>query len=144
MKNLRNLGQSLNSALARIEHRVNKRKIRAATLILRELIAHTPVDTSEALSNWVVGLGRVDRSTPGPWVPGQFGSTRAESADMAYSLGKLVLADARPGQAVFLTNSTPYIRELDAGKSRQEPAGFVRRAVIVGRSSIREALPNGR
>lgn len=80
-----------------------------------ELTAATPVDTGNARANWQATLdepasGVVSVSSPGePMAPPLNGD------------------DAE--RLRFITNRTGYIRRLDAGSSKQAPAGFVRDAI---------------
>lgn len=114
-----------------------KRVANVALVAVTELAKRTPVDTSRALSNWVVGIGAVDPSFIGPWSPGFAGSTRSQSIVQTVAIAKLLLKDLKPGQSVFITNSAPYIRRLNNGYSAQAPAGFVQAAVILARRALR-------
>lgn len=137
MANLRGIEKLLRGAADRVETAHNERVKKAALAMVVYLVNQTPVDTSQALSNWIVSLGSVDRSFIGPWVPGIAGSTRAASAAEAIALARLILADKKAGQRVFIVNNAPYIRRLNEGSSRQHPGGFVQAAAIVGRASFR-------
>ncbi len=80
----------------------------------------------------------MDPSYIDPWVPGLGGSTRTASAAEAIAIARLIIQDKRPGQSVFVSNSAPYIVELENGSSTQAPMGFVRSAMIVGRAELRK------
>lgn len=115
----------------------SKLSIAAATAALTDLTIKTPVDTSQALSNWQVTL--VDQASGNieAYSPGIGGSTQAASAAEALSVGKLVLVKKKPGQTIWITNNLPYIKRLNEGYSKQAPAGFVERSVLIGRNVIR-------
>lgn len=132
-RTLANLASSLRKRIPAIEAAGNRAKIRVAETILGDLVFVTPVDTSRALSNWQVTLDAPVPSSINPYFPGSSGSTRIASANEALSVGRRILATAKPGQHVFLGNVVPYIRRLNDGYSKQAPAGFVERAVLVGR-----------
>lgn len=143
-KNLRSLRPFLASEAKRVENAANERVIRASMAMVVVLVRNTPVDTSKALSNWVVGLEKVDPSYIGPWVPGVAGSTRQTSGDAAIIMAHLILRDKRPGVPVFISNAAPYIVRLNSGDHSAQPGGFVARAMIVGRAEIRKKVSSGR
>lgn len=106
-----------------------------ARVIHKDLVTVTPVDTSKALSNWVLTIEE-------PWavelpahVEGEAGSTQEESGQLALAAGEQQLALKKPGDTIFIQNNAPYIRRLNDGYSAQEPAGFVERAVLLGRKT---------
>ncbi len=87
----------------------------------------TPVDTGWARNNWLPSVGEpkimdADKKDPTP-------------ADVA-ARGKVsqagtndVLAWKNGDGPIFATNNVPYIRALNAGHSKQSPAGFVQAAL---------------
>jgi len=105
--------------------------------MVRELALATPVDTSQALSNWIVGIGVKDPSFITPWVPGLGGSTQNASVAETVAAAKVMLTGRKFGTRIFVSNSAPYIRKLNAGSSRQAPAGFVEGAIMKARISLR-------
>lgn len=115
----------------------NELKIQAATKMLEYLVRETPVDTSEALSNWQIGVGRPVNSELPPYAKGKFGSTRGTSQGAAIHVGTQKLLTAKPGQAVYLSNLVPYIRRLNNGYSKQHPGGFVEAAILIGRNFVK-------
>ncbi len=81
-----------------------------------------------------VGVGLKHRApAPGPsWLRKLslwLGASAAETINQA----RAVLATKKPGQKIYITNNLPYIRRLNDGYSKQAPAGFVERAVLIGR-----------
>jgi hypothetical protein len=73
--------------------------------------------TGRYRSNWVIGVG-----TPNVSTPGKGGTPQAPSMPptMPPSLPALQL-----GQVVYLTNSVPYARRLEHGWSAKAPSGVV-------------------
>ena len=83
---------------------------------LKELGQVTPVDTTNARSNWQVGIN----------VPPQ-GEVEITSQASMVAKGLAVIRaykDPRQGQLIIV-NNVPYIGILNAGSSTQAPAGFV-------------------
>jgi len=107
-----------------------------ARVIQKDLVTVTPVDTSKALSNWQMSVQVPLGLYLPPYVPGNEGSTQEESAQMAIMQGEQALAEKKPGVPIFLVNNAPYIRRLNEGYSQQAPAGFVERAVLLGRKTV--------
>lgn len=110
---------------------------KAGTLaMLEEMIEVTPVDSTEALSNWQVNLGNPAADELEPYVRGQKGSTRGASADKTLAEGRTELQYKKPGQPIFLSNLAGHIADLDKGSSTQFPGGFVPRALIAFRMGV--------
>jgi hypothetical protein len=121
---------------ADIPQRANVVKVAAATAIVVDLIQVTPVDSSKALSNWQVGLGSKVQGTVDALQPGKKGSTHEAAIADAISLAYSILSRAKPGESIWISNNLPYIQRLDEGYSTQAPAGFVDRAVLIGRKTV--------
>ena len=137
MANLRDLANKL-SALADTEAKAagNRRSILVATVMLEQLVYTTPVDTSKAESNWQVSIGTpaAGGALP-PFYPGVKGSTAEASAQAAIDAGMAVLKTKQPGETIYISNVTPYIKALNGGSSRQAAPGFIERAILVGRNA---------
>jgi len=94
--------------------------------IFDEIVARTPVDTGVARASWNASLGSpvyksVSQTIDGFTLPKpSFSITRAS---------------VRAGGKIFLTNSAPYIMELEYGWSGQAPHGMVR--VTMAKYSVR-------
>lgn len=116
----------------------NEAKKHVANAIVRYLVNITPVDTSQALSNWQARDGSPVLSSIGPYVPGSAGSTQSVSAQAAMEAAAQVIALAKPGETIYLSNVLPYIKRLDQGSSSQHPGGFVHASTIVGKLSLRD------
>jgi hypothetical protein len=133
MAGLLDLAASLERKAKSIDEAASKLAVDTALTIVGDLAFKTPVDTSQALSNWQVSLGSpVDSKIP-PYYPGEGGSTRNSSAQSTIDAAKNALKQKRPGVTIYISNVLPYIRRLNDGYSKQAPAGFVERAVLIGR-----------
>lgn len=119
-----------------IEKSASQTAVDTALAIVGDLAYKTPVDTSEALSNWIVTLDSPATQRISPHYPGEGGSTQRASAAETINNAKAVLKNKKPGQTIFITNNAPYIRKLNDGSSAQAPAGFVERAALLGRKMI--------
>lgn len=106
-----------------------------ARVIHKDLVTHTPVDVSTAVSNWQLTLEPILPIRIPAYVPGSKGSTHVESAQAALGQGEQQLGNKKPGMTIYLTNALPYIRRLNDGYSKQAPAGFVERAELLGRKT---------
>lgn len=121
-----------------VEEILQERKARVANAIVRALVEATPVDTSKALSNWRVSATGAIGAYIAAHYPGQAGSTQAASAAAAIASAEEAIRAGNPAQALVIFNAVPYIRRLNEGSSLQAPAGFVEKAVLVGRLAARE------
>lgn len=138
-KTLLDLAKRLDKMPTQIEQAANKVKVDCVKAIDRDLVPHTPVDVTTAVSNWQPGVGAKPSFELPAIVPGEYGSTAPESRREAIAHVDRALADVAPGQSFFLSNLTDYIVRLNNGSSRQEPAGFVERALLIGHKYIRGA-----
>lgn len=106
---------------ARLIAKIRKRQdqlCRAITLEgLGRLIRRTPVDKGTARANWNVAKDAPNRSND----PGRL------RADIAHNqaAGARTIATFGAGESLFITNSLPYIEDLEKGSSKQAPNGMV-------------------
>lgn len=98
----------------------------------KDLIEHTPVDITTAVSNWQASINAPASFELPAIYPGEQGSTAPASRAEALGHVKRTLADKDPGATIYLSNLTPYIIDLNNGTSAQEPAGFFQRGILVG------------
>lgn len=85
------------------------------------VILRTPVDTGRARANWGCTIGSPRSGGPTEDTDKSGAATRSAVSDTVQQF---------PGDgSVFLTNSLPYINELENGSSRQMPSGMVRATV---------------
>jgi hypothetical protein len=87
----------------------------------------TPVLTGWARANWVPNIGSALDQTAGTRAQAEAGQlSGASAAGVAQVVTEYKLARG----PVHITNNVPYILKLDAGSSKQAPAGFIRRGII--------------
>jgi hypothetical protein len=111
----------INRIMVQLEDATGEAAASMALGIHGRLVEGTPVDTGWARSNWLPSVG-----TPRAETVGEPGSLNAGAAD----LGKLEVADwGIANGPIYITNNVPYIQRLNAGSSKQAPAGFVESAI---------------
>lgn len=137
-RSLLDLADSFDKKAEQIETAVSKLAVEIAVTIVTDLAYKTPVDTTNAISNWQVTLSTPAHTEIDPHFPGFNGYTYSQSAAMTVTLAKAVLEQKKPGQVIWIANNADYIQNLNNGSSRQEPAGFVERAVLLGRKKASE------
>jgi len=137
MADLHDLAKRLNKYADKLEAAPSKVAAEVSILLVRELVERTPVDTSKALSNWLLSLEDPVLVDLDAYYPGVFGSTQTASANEAIAFAKLQAAKKKPGQPIFVSNSAEYIRDLENGSSSQAPAGFTKQSVMVARKQIK-------
>lgn len=135
MANLLDLAKRMQALKESIPLAASELASSVARVIQKDLITVTPVDESTALSNWVLTVEEPFDLYLDAYVPGEAGSTQVESGQLALAQGEQQLALKKPGDPIFITNNAPYIRRLNEGWSKQAPAGFVERSVLLGRKT---------
>lgn len=138
-KTLLDLAKRMERLPDKIDKGANNVAISVVKAIDRDVVPHTPVDTSEALSNWQAEVNRRPGFPLPAIYPGEYGSTAEASRGAAISHVDRTLTDKLPGEPVFLSNLADHIIPLNNGTSKQEPKGFVERAVLVGRLTVRKS-----
>lgn len=134
MATLLDLAARLQKKIDQLEEFGNAVAKETAIAVVAELAHHTPVDVGQHVSGWRVGVGRLPADAPvRPHSPGVAGSTRSQNIAATIQSAHDALAAKKPGQTIYISNSAPAIEQLNAGKSSQEPAGFVERALLVGK-----------
>ncbi len=92
----------------------------------------TPRDTSWAAANWIPVIGAASgKAAPRP-------ADRARAVQAATGVQSssataiaVIATTYRASQGkVTIANNVPYILKLDAGSSKQAPAGFIRRGIV--------------
>lgn len=111
---------------------------RLALNVNAELVEATPVDTGWARANWVPNIGVPFEGTAGTRAEAEAGliDTGSREAGLA-----AVATSYRLGPEIHQTNNVPYIELLNAGSSRQAPAGFVQAAIL---RAVRQTVRNTR
>lgn len=97
----------------------------------------TPVDTSQALSNWRIGLDGPIQGFRPPYDTGSYGSTRISSASSAFAVANKVIEARKLRTSTYISNAVPYIGFLDRGKSKQFSGDFGARALLIARSTFK-------
>lgn len=131
-RTLLDLANDLDKLNSRISESASKHAAETALAMVGELVYHTPVDTSKALSNWDLTLDAPANDPHGAYFKGEHGSTLSRSAAQALAVAKQTLKAKKPGQVIFIANNLPYIRKLNDGTHSKQPGGFVERAKLVG------------
>lgn len=102
---------------------------------LRSLVFMTPVDSGRAQGNWVVTMNTPSKANPfkGGLKVRQGGdqdANRAAATEFAMAQTSKILGYKRFGQVIWITNTTPYILELEGVSkeptSDQAPFGMLR------------------
>lgn len=138
MGTLKGLAARLYNEADRLDERGSKAAADTALVVISALAYDTPVDTSNALSNWQIGLGAPVPTGRGPFYPGEHGSTYAASAAETVQAAKAALAAKRPGETVYISNLAPYIRKLNYEGHSAQGSHFVETAVIRGKQYLRK------
>lgn len=128
--NMRKRGQQVITSAAEAVKKV-------ALVVDQRVVEATPVDTGKARSNWIASLNAPVTSTREPYSPGAGGSTAAANAAAAIQQASTVISTAKPGDEVWLSNSVPYIGDLNNGSSTQAPENFVQTAAMSGLEELR-------
>lgn len=80
------------------------------------LIARTPVDEGTARANWRAEIGGYTATMT---------SAKDPSGGATVAAIEAVASTVAAGDVVLITNSVPYIQELEHGSSKQAPRGMV-------------------
>lgn len=139
--NLLDLAKKLEKMSAELEENVTKLSNKVALTLVGELASKTPVDTSQALSNWQVSLNEPisDSDKTGPWFPGESGSTQGQSIRATIDEAKRIIEQRKPGDSIYISNVLPYIKRLDEGHSSQRPNGFVDSCLLITRLYLKNS-----
>lgn len=137
MKTLADLAERMRKLAAGLQSEASRCALEVGEAVVTDLAHRTPVDTSAALSNWLGALESPNMAVVEPHLPGHKGSTQLRSAQGTIEAFKIDTENKKPGQAIFISNSINYIRRLNEGSSKQEPAGFVHRAVLIARKKVK-------
>lgn len=141
MATLKSLAGRLNRLADSLDDKLNERKQAVATAIVTNLIQVTPVDTSKALSNWRVTTDGTIGAHIAAHFMGKAGSTQAASASAAIADAERAIKSSKPLDVLVIFNAVPYIRRLNEGSSAQAPAGFVEKAILIGRLAAKANKP---
>lgn len=102
----------------KVEDRVTHFARTAMVEAFRRLSQQTPVDTGNARWNWWCSIGTIDYNYEyHPYLTIDWGRANR------------VFIQIKAGDTLYLANSTPYIKRLNEGWSKQKPARFVEMTV---------------
>jgi HK97 gp10 family phage protein len=114
-----------------VKTNANKTTRRAAIAIDQAVVMATPVDTGRARSNWQVQINTPFQGERPAYAPGKnLGKGETANAGAAMDQGNNAIGGYNNGDTIYITNNLPYIGQLNAGTSRQSPAGFVNAMVL--------------
>lgn len=86
------------------------------------IILATPVKSGRARANWNISVNRIDLTTSADTILRDIVSRVKEAT-----------ANFKVTDVFNLTNNLPYIRRLNDGYSKQAPASFVEKALMVAK-----------
>ncbi|MCX8665985.1 hypothetical protein J3U11_11270 [Gilliamella sp. B2840] len=118
--------------------KANNKTVKAALSAVEDLVNVTPVDTSKALSNWLVSAGSLTDKSVNAHYAGSYASTKYISQGATINDALKQLAKRQFGQKIFIQNNVEYIKNLDEGSSSQFAGGFSERAISIIRSTLNE------
>lgn len=153
MASLLDLADQMDKLSQRLPIFAKKTTEDVALTIVNDVTQVTPVDVGEALSNWIISLDAPSVETIPAFAPSPKGRvkdgkwqhavdpvvTAQNNLPSVLSAATAVLAGRVPGQPIYISNNLPYIQKLNEGSSEQAPAGFVDRAIILGREVASKA-----
>ena len=126
---LGDLASALSEAARTLPTDLNKITQDVAKYATQRLIYETPVDTSQALSNWQVGLSVGSTLQLPAYFIGDSGSTQNISAVTALGAAHQQIARKKYGMNLVIYNNLKYINKLNAGASQQAAANYVNKIV---------------
>lgn len=129
-KSLVELAAACRGLSATLEKDVNFISQEAARELTFHLIYETPVDTSQALSNWLVSLAFPTTNKINAHKEGAGGSTKEYSAARAYMAAQRIIKQKKPRIDLIVTNNLSYLYKLNAGGSKQQPTAFYIQRII--------------
>lgn len=102
----------------KVEDRVTHFARIAMVEAFRRITIKTPVDTGNARWNWWCSIGTID-----------YNYDLHNSLVIDYGRANQAFIRVKAGDTLYLANSTPYIKRLNEGWSKQAPARFVEMTV---------------
>lgn len=139
-------GKNIRKRRKQFDRRSAKAVTTAASAGLRSVVRNTPADKGVARSNWRVGIGAPTRKVIQAYRPYPKGSmangrgtaeTANAGAAIAAGLARIKASEvAGLTSAIYISNNVPYIRKLNAGSSKQAPAGFIETSLLEAKASL--------
>lgn len=143
MATLFDLADRLERRAEGLSESANAASIKCGLTVIGDLVHTTPVDTSKAISNWQAALDAPTYAERPAIYRGEKGSTYNASSKAAFEAARDIIQQKRPGQKLYIGNVLRYIGVLNDGSSAQAPAGFVERAVLLGRKFMTSVRVSG-
>jgi hypothetical protein len=100
-----------------------------ATAGLETVVQATPVDTSLAVSNWLVSLTGPIKSIAPARATSVKGSGAGAARNATIQLGKSKISALKFGQPVFISNNVPYIGLLESGSPKHRANNMTSKAM---------------
>ena len=135
MASLAQFSRNIRSQGSRIENSATRLVKAVSIRALKSLVNNTPADKGVARSNWRVGIGAQTRAVIGAYAPGRkLGINERANASAAIAAGSARINSVRETSsglttAIYISNNTSYISDLNTGSSKQVAGGFVERAL---------------
>ena len=136
MASLKILANRMKQLEQKLPQKLNKISKTVANATLKGLVQNTPVDTSQAVSNWQIGFGQANMSNLPPHFPGSGGSTKAQSSAETLFVGRINISGKRIGEELHISNGLDYIEDIDANSSKP---GFKAKGLAAGREALAKA-----
>ena len=143
MGTLKGLAKRMHAEADAIENIANDAAVWFAKYLVAELIKETPVDTSRALSNWLIAFGAPSNMGTIDFVPGIHGSTEGTNTAAAILRAHTALDAKIPGEVIYISNVVRYIVYLNRGTSGQAPALYVENAILRAKVTLRTKIEAG-
>lgn len=89
----------------------------------------TPVDTGFARANWLPRIGQPAEKAVGTR-PAKKGDPGVDESGVEAGIAEIATLFRIGIGNIYITNHVPYVAALNAGSSRQAPAGFIERAIL--------------
>jgi len=126
----------VNSYAKAIQRGMAEATRKIATAGSQVIIDNTPVDTTRAVSNWKVYIGKMQAKEVRPIMPGLSGKgTRASAARnlMKAEAAERIKFYKSGTQPIWITNSVPYIKILERGGAKTRPYWMVQKGLLAMR-----------
>lgn len=95
------------------------------------VVLRSPVRSGRFRSNWMVGIGTMDKTTV---------DTKDKTGQVSIDRVQPAMAQWAPGAAIFITSHLPYAMRIEYGWSDQAPGGVVRLTVQDFRDYVSKAV----
>lgn len=109
-------------ALKNLSAAVASKRAKATLELHKRIVELTPYKSGAAKLNWIVSAGKPSNEVRKLTGVINLSSDQAES--IAISAAEAVVANAKPGEALYIQNNLPYIELLENGSSKQAPSGM--------------------